>query len=107
MLNHISIIFLLYSHAVVWLAFQILDSLRTATNCLSILSQLFAEEDEDTDLADNFIVKTCQKFIPVTCNALSPSLSQALVDFYFSGNNLVAFRSFFFFVGRGSGGMNE
>ncbi|KAL0309782.1 UNVERIFIED_CONTAM: Thylakoid membrane protein TERC, chloroplastic [Sesamum radiatum] len=30
--------------------------------------QLFAEEDEDTDLSDNFIVKTCQKFIPVTSN---------------------------------------
>nr|GMD67614.1 thylakoid membrane protein TERC, chloroplastic [Ipomoea batatas] len=29
--------------------------------------QLFAEEDEDTDLSDNFIVKTCQRFIPVTC----------------------------------------
>ncbi|GFP83729.1 uncharacterized membrane protein stkorf319 [Phtheirospermum japonicum] len=28
--------------------------------------QLFAEEGEDTDLSDNFIVKTCQKFIPVT-----------------------------------------
>ncbi|KAH6802605.1 integral membrane TerC family protein [Perilla frutescens var. frutescens] len=28
--------------------------------------KLFAEEDEDTDLSDNFIVKTCQKFIPVT-----------------------------------------
>ncbi|KAL2502789.1 integral membrane TerC family protein [Forsythia ovata] len=30
--------------------------------------KLFAEEDEDTDLSDNFIVKTCQKFIPVTSN---------------------------------------
>nr|GMD65409.1 thylakoid membrane protein TERC, chloroplastic isoform X1 [Ipomoea batatas] len=28
--------------------------------------KLFAEEDEDTDLSDNFIVKTCQRFIPVT-----------------------------------------
>lgn len=28
--------------------------------------KLFAEEEEDTDLSDNFIVKTCQKFIPVT-----------------------------------------
>ncbi|KAK1322427.1 hypothetical protein QJS10_CPA03g01363 [Acorus calamus] len=28
--------------------------------------QLFASEDEDTDLANNFIVKTCQKFIPIT-----------------------------------------
>ncbi|XP_051126854.1 thylakoid membrane protein TERC, chloroplastic isoform X2 [Andrographis paniculata] len=30
--------------------------------------KLFSEEDEDTDLSDNFIVKTCQKFIPVTSN---------------------------------------
>ncbi|XP_011094761.1 thylakoid membrane protein TERC, chloroplastic isoform X1 [Sesamum indicum] len=30
--------------------------------------KLFAEEDEDADLSDNFIVKTCQKFIPVTSN---------------------------------------
>lgn len=28
--------------------------------------KLFASEEEETDLADNFIVKTCQKFIPVT-----------------------------------------
>ncbi|WVZ96009.1 hypothetical protein U9M48_041702 [Paspalum notatum var. saurae] len=28
--------------------------------------KLFAEEEEDSDLSDNFIVKTCQKFIPVT-----------------------------------------
>ncbi|KAL3531879.1 hypothetical protein ACH5RR_005400 [Cinchona calisaya] len=30
--------------------------------------KLFAEEEEDTDLSNNFIVKTCQKFIPVTSN---------------------------------------
>ncbi|CAL9211737.1 thylakoid membrane protein TERC, chloroplastic-like isoform X1 [Musa acuminata AAA Group] len=28
--------------------------------------KLFSAEAEETDLADNFIVKTCQKFIPVT-----------------------------------------
>ncbi|KZV35071.1 hypothetical protein F511_04376 [Dorcoceras hygrometricum] len=28
--------------------------------------KLFAKEDEDTDLSNNFIVKTCQRFIPVT-----------------------------------------
>ncbi|KAG8066993.1 hypothetical protein GUJ93_ZPchr0005g16234 [Zizania palustris] len=28
--------------------------------------KLFAEEDDESDLSDNFIVKTCQKFIPVT-----------------------------------------
>ncbi|XP_028093066.1 thylakoid membrane protein TERC, chloroplastic isoform X1 [Camellia sinensis] len=30
--------------------------------------KLFAVEEEDSDLSDNFIVKTCQKFIPVTSN---------------------------------------
>ncbi|KAL7265183.1 hypothetical protein ACSBR1_003025 [Camellia fascicularis] len=30
--------------------------------------KLFAGEEEDSDLSDNFIVKTCQKFIPVTSN---------------------------------------
>ncbi|CAL5445189.1 unnamed protein product [Camellia sinensis] len=30
--------------------------------------KLFAGEEEDSDLSDNFVVKTCQKFIPVTSN---------------------------------------
>lgn len=30
--------------------------------------KLFAGEDEDSDLSDNFVVKTCQRFIPVTSN---------------------------------------
>ncbi|XP_059667746.1 thylakoid membrane protein TERC, chloroplastic [Cornus florida] len=30
--------------------------------------KLFTGEEEDTDLSDNFIVKTCRKFIPVTSN---------------------------------------
>ncbi|KAI0527633.1 hypothetical protein KFK09_003238 [Dendrobium nobile] len=30
--------------------------------------KLFFAEEEDTDLADNFIVRTCQKFIPVTAH---------------------------------------
>ncbi|GMN39054.1 hypothetical protein TIFTF001_008291 [Ficus carica] len=30
--------------------------------------KLFAAEEDDTDLSDNFIVKTCQRFIPVTSN---------------------------------------
>lgn len=30
--------------------------------------KLFAGEEEDTDLSDNFLVKTCQRFIPVTSN---------------------------------------
>lgn len=34
----------------------------------NVLLQLFSSEEDDTDLSDNFIVKTCQRFIPVTCN---------------------------------------
>ncbi|GAA0153528.1 hypothetical protein LIER_11744 [Lithospermum erythrorhizon] len=30
--------------------------------------KLFSDDGEDSDLSDNFIVKTCQKFIPVTSN---------------------------------------
>uniref|UniRef100_A0A803P548 Thylakoid membrane protein TERC, chloroplastic n=1 Tax=Cannabis sativa TaxID=3483 RepID=A0A803P548_CANSA len=30
--------------------------------------KLFATEEDDTDLSDNFIVKTCQKVIPVTAS---------------------------------------
>ncbi|CAL5207175.1 unnamed protein product [Lathyrus oleraceus] len=30
--------------------------------------KLFASEDEESDLSDNFLVKTCQKLIPVTTN---------------------------------------
>ncbi|XP_012468350.1 thylakoid membrane protein TERC, chloroplastic [Gossypium raimondii] len=30
--------------------------------------KLFSNDEDDTDLSDNFIVKTCQRFIPVTSN---------------------------------------
>ncbi|XP_018498931.1 thylakoid membrane protein TERC, chloroplastic isoform X3 [Pyrus x bretschneideri] len=30
--------------------------------------KLFSSEEDDTDLSNNFIVKTCQRFIPVTSN---------------------------------------
>ncbi|XP_031399135.1 thylakoid membrane protein TERC, chloroplastic isoform X2 [Punica granatum] len=30
--------------------------------------KLFSSEEDDSDLSENFIVKTCQKFIPVTSN---------------------------------------
>lgn len=30
--------------------------------------KLFTGEEEDTDLSENFLVKTCQRFIPVTSN---------------------------------------
>ncbi|KAF1878162.1 hypothetical protein Lal_00012886 [Lupinus albus] len=33
--------------------------------------KLFASEEDESDLSDNFVVKTCQKFIPVTSNVLS------------------------------------
>ncbi|KAK4783618.1 hypothetical protein SAY86_007992 [Trapa natans] len=32
--------------------------------------KLFSNEEDDDDLSENFIVKTCQKFIPVTSNTL-------------------------------------
>ncbi|KAB5552444.1 hypothetical protein DKX38_009755 [Salix brachista] len=41
----------------------------TYLSCKGI-ETLFATEEDDNDLSDNFIVKTCQKFIPVTCNVL-------------------------------------
>ncbi|KAK6146966.1 hypothetical protein DH2020_017878 [Rehmannia glutinosa] len=43
-------------------------NLLLATVLLYSSFKLFGEGDEDTDLSDNFIVKTCQKFIPVTSN---------------------------------------
>ncbi|XP_024184497.1 thylakoid membrane protein TERC, chloroplastic [Rosa chinensis] len=33
--------------------------------------KLFSSEEDDTDLSDNFVVKTCQKFIPFTGNDLA------------------------------------
>ncbi|KAL8480413.1 hypothetical protein ACS0TY_027080 [Phlomoides rotata] len=41
-------------------------NLFLATILLYSSFKLFTAEDEDNDLSDNFIVKTCQKFIPVT-----------------------------------------
>ncbi|RYR25482.1 hypothetical protein Ahy_B02g059271 isoform D [Arachis hypogaea] len=32
--------------------------------------KLFAGEDDESDLSNNYVVKTCQKFIPVTSNVL-------------------------------------
>lgn len=40
------------------------------TACLLFYEQLFASEEDESDLSDNFVVKTCQKFIPVTSNIL-------------------------------------
>ncbi|KAL8136007.1 thylakoid membrane protein TERC, chloroplastic isoform X2 [Apium graveolens] len=41
-------------------------NLLLATVLLYSAFKLFAGEDEDSDLSDNFVVKTCQKFIPVS-----------------------------------------
>ncbi|KAL7198892.1 hypothetical protein ACSBR2_021227 [Camellia fascicularis] len=41
---------------------------RSKTPSAPSSTKLFAGEEEDSDLSDNFIVKTCQKFIPVTSN---------------------------------------
>ena len=37
---------------------------------LLFYKQLFAADEDETDLSNNFVVKTCQKFIPVTGNYL-------------------------------------
>ncbi|XP_071908175.1 thylakoid membrane protein TERC, chloroplastic-like isoform X4 [Coffea arabica] len=47
--------------------FEVVNLLLAAILLYSAF-KLFAEEEEDSDLSDNFIVKTCQKFIPVTSN---------------------------------------
>ncbi|CAL5419198.1 unnamed protein product [Camellia sinensis] len=44
-----------------------MDKNKNRTNLLAAgRKKLFAGEEEDSDLSDNFVVKTCQKFIPVT-----------------------------------------
>ncbi|XP_011004119.1 PREDICTED: uncharacterized protein LOC105110703 [Populus euphratica] len=43
-------------------------NLFLATILLYSSFKLFATEEDDSDLSDNFIVKTCQRFIPVTSN---------------------------------------
>ncbi|CAK7342900.1 unnamed protein product [Dovyalis caffra] len=42
-------------------------NLFLATILLYSSFKLFTTEEDDSDLSDNFIVKTCQRFIPVTC----------------------------------------
>ncbi|KAF5945750.1 hypothetical protein HYC85_015978 [Camellia sinensis] len=46
------------------------------------LVKLFAGEEEDSDLSDNFIVKTCQKFIPVTCIVYFVAQDPHLLSFF-------------------------
>ncbi|CAI8602680.1 unnamed protein product [Vicia faba] len=43
-------------------------NLLLATILLFSSFKLFASEEEESDLSDNFLVKTCQKLIPVTTN---------------------------------------
>ncbi|MBA0551458.1 hypothetical protein Golob_022342 [Gossypium lobatum] len=42
--------------------------------------KLFSNDEDDTDLSDNFIVKTCQRFIPVTCDILPFALHSVLLS---------------------------
>ncbi|KAM7255033.1 hypothetical protein ACFE04_020274 [Oxalis oulophora] len=50
--------------------------------------KLFSSEDDDTDLSENFIVKTCQRFIPVSSNVCLSigSLSNAILIGNYDGN---------------------
>ncbi|KAK1561905.1 hypothetical protein Q3G72_002793 [Acer saccharum] len=45
--------------------FEVVNLLLAAILLYSAF-KLFASEDDDSDLSENFIVKTCQRFIPVT-----------------------------------------
>ncbi|KAK8510700.1 hypothetical protein V6N13_024781 [Hibiscus sabdariffa] len=47
--------------------FEVVNLLLAAILLFSSF-KLFSNEEDDTDLSDNFIVKTCQRFIPVTSN---------------------------------------
>ncbi|KAF5948757.1 hypothetical protein HYC85_014714 [Camellia sinensis] len=47
-----------------------------------MLDELFAGEEEDSDLSDNFIVKTCRKFIPVTCIVYFVAQDPHLLSFF-------------------------
>ncbi|CAN0926764.1 Thylakoid membrane protein TERC, chloroplastic [Linum grandiflorum] len=50
--------------------FEAVNLLLAGILLYSSFKLLFVSEEDDTDLSDNFIVKTCQRFIPVTCNFL-------------------------------------
>ncbi|KAE8721876.1 glutathione S-transferase L3-like [Hibiscus syriacus] len=47
--------------------FEVVNLLLAAILLFSSF-KLFSSEEDDTDLSDNFIVKTCQRFIPFTSN---------------------------------------
>ncbi|CAN0926766.1 Thylakoid membrane protein TERC, chloroplastic [Linum grandiflorum] len=47
--------------------FEAVNLLLAGILLYSSFKLLFVSEEDDTDLSDNFIVKTCQRFIPVTC----------------------------------------
>ncbi|XP_031273810.1 thylakoid membrane protein TERC, chloroplastic isoform X2 [Pistacia vera] len=50
---------------VMYQRFEVVNLLLAAILLFSSV-KLFSSEDDDSDLSDNFIVKTCQRFIPVT-----------------------------------------
>jgi hypothetical protein len=59
---------------------------------VTFLWQLFAGGDEESDLSDNFIVKTCQKFIPVTGKYSIKWFSVTLYLFVIQDISMVHFR---------------
>lgn len=71
------------NYLLLFILYYIIRSIVTQNGFL--LLQLFSSEDDDTDLSNNFVVKTCQRFIPVTCNVLPLYLfpSYFLVELFF------------------------
>ncbi|CAN1135417.1 Thylakoid membrane protein TERC, chloroplastic [Linum perenne] len=60
--------------------FEAVNLLLAGILLYSSFKLLFVSEEDDADLSENFIVKTCQRFIPVTCNFLGEAVFSG---FYF------------------------
>ncbi|CAN0926767.1 Thylakoid membrane protein TERC, chloroplastic, partial [Linum grandiflorum] len=63
--------------------FEAVNLLLAGILLYSSFKLLFVSEEDDTDLSDNFIVKTCQRFIPVTCNFLVEAVWSCFLFFHF------------------------
>ncbi|KAM0006157.1 hypothetical protein Hdeb2414_s0182g00825811 [Helianthus debilis subsp. tardiflorus] len=64
----------------------------TIISLLKQIQLLFAGEADDDDLSENFIVKTCQRCIPVTCNnEANESMEAGVCDWFELGSFLWLF----------------
>ncbi|XP_058108824.1 thylakoid membrane protein TERC, chloroplastic isoform X2 [Magnolia sinica] len=61
------LIFRYFKVPIIYQRFEVVNLLLASVLLFSSY-KMFAGEEEETDLSNNFIVKTCQKFIPVTSN---------------------------------------